>query len=205
MIRFRSFLAVALLSLTVAATASADENQAQAFVEKEHGNIKSLVEKGSPDADVKKAIDGMVDYDELTRRAFGAPCPTGVSTCTDHWKDLDGSKQAEVKGLLQQLVVKNYTKNINKTVKYKVTYKGSKAAGENLAKVRTEAKNDEKPRDPAVQVDYVIKNDNKVIDIVTEGSSMTKNYYDQFHKMLTTDGQGYDYLVKKLKSNIAKP
>ena len=205
MIRIRSFLAVALLSLTVAGTASADEAQAQQFVEREHGNIRSLVDKNAASSDVKKAIDNMVDYDELTRRAFGDPCPPAIASCTNHWKDLDQAKKDEVKGLLQQLVVKNYTKNLHNTVKYKVTYKGSKAAGENLAKVRTEAKNDEKPRDPAVQVDYVIKNDNKVIDIVTEGSSMTKNYYDQFHKMLTTPDQGYDYLVKKLKSNIAKP
>ncbi len=56
-----------------------------------------------------------------------------------------------------------------------------------------------------MQVDYFIKNDNKVYDISTEGSSMTKNYYDQFHKMLTTDGQGWDYLTKKLRTNIAKP
>ncbi len=28
---------------------------------------------------------------------------------------------------------------------------------------------------------------------------MTKNYYDQFHRMLTTAGQGYPYLVKKLQ------
>jgi ABC-type transporter MlaC component len=45
----------------------------------------------------------------------------------------------------------------------------------------------------------------KVIDIITEGSSMTKNYYDQFHKMLTTADQGYPYLVQKLQKKIATP
>jgi ABC-type transporter MlaC component len=43
-----------------------------------------------------------------------------------------------------------------------------------------------------------------VIDIVTEGSSMTKNYYDQFHRMLTTEGQGYKYMTAKLREKIAK-
>jgi ABC-type transporter MlaC component len=41
------------------------------------------------------------------------------------------------------------------------------------------------------------------VDIVTEGSSLTKNYYDQFHRMLTTQGQGYSYLVQKLRDKIA--
>jgi ABC-type transporter MlaC component len=88
-----------------------------------------------------------------------------------------------------------------------VSYRGAKEQGENLAKIRTEAKSKAKPRDPAVQVDYVIMGSGanyKVIDIVTEGSSMTKNYYDQFHRMLTTGGQGYPYLVQKLRDKIAK-
>ena len=45
---------------------------------------------------------------------------------------------------------------------------------------------------------------NKHVDIVTEGSSLTKNYYDQFHKFLTTPGQGYPHIVKKLNEKIAK-
>jgi ABC-type transporter MlaC component len=58
-----------------------------------------------------------------------------------------------------------------------------------------------------VQVDYVVKPEGsayRVVDIVTEGSSLTKNYYDQFHKMLTTPGQGYPHVVKKLNEKIAK-
>ena len=57
-----------------------------------------------------------------------------------------------------------------------------------------------------LQVDYVILGGGdkyKVVDIVTEGSSMTKNYYDQFHRMLTTEGQKYPYLVQKLRDKIA--
>ena len=65
-----------------------------------------------------------------------------------------------------------------------------------------------KPRDPAVQVDYVVRNASasyRIVDIVTEGSSLVKNYYEQFHKMLNTPGQGYPYIVKKLNEKLAKP
>ena len=208
--RIRHFLPAALLAFcvtTLAAAASADVAGAQSFVEREHGQIKKLVEAGAPSAEVSKAIDGMVDYDELARRTMGSPCPPTIPSCVDHWKDLNGEQRAEVTSLLRKLVEKNYHKNLTKTRDYEITYRGAKDAGENLSKIRTEAKSKAKPRDPAVQVDYVIMGNGsqyKVIDIITEGSSMTKNYYDQFHRMLTTAGQGYPYLVQKLKDKIAK-
>lgn len=208
--RIRHFFSAALLCLsvtTMAAAASADVAGAQSFVEKEHGQLKKLVEQNAPSTEVSRVIDGMVDYDELARRTMGNPCPVGVPNCTNHWKDLSADQQREVTSLLKQLVEKNYHKNLNKTRDYDVTYRGAKEQGENLAKIRTEAKSKAKPRDPAVQVDYVIMGSGasyKVIDIVTEGSSMTKNYYDQFHRMLTTANQGYPYLVQKLKDKIAK-
>lgn len=208
--RIRHFFSAALLCLsvtTMAAAASADVAGAQSFVEKEHGQLKKLVEQNAPSTEVSRVIDGMVDYDELARRTMGNPCPVGVPNCTNHWKDLNADQQREVTSLLKQLVEKNYHKNLNKTRDYDVTYRGAKEQGENLAKIRTEAKSKAKPRDPAVQVDYVIMGSGasyKVIDIVTEGSSMTKNYYDQFHRMLTTANQGYPYLVQKLKDKIAK-
>ena len=43
----------------------------------------------------------------------------------------------------------------------------------------------------------------RVVDIVTEGSSLTKSYYDQFHRMLTNPDQGYAYVVKKLNDKLA--
>ncbi|HEY8075286.1 MAG TPA: ABC transporter substrate-binding protein, partial [Labilithrix sp.] len=187
----------------------ADVDAAQKFVEKEHGTLKQLVENNAPTDEVRRHIDAMVDYDELTRRTLGAPCPPQVPGCQDHKKDLTDAQFAEVRDLLRKLVEKNYHKNLNKTRDYDVTYRGGKEVSADLAKIRTEAKNKSKPRDPAVQVDYVIQDGGggkyKVIDIVTEGSSMTKNYYDQFHKMLTTPDQGYSYLVEKLKKKIATP
>ena len=71
--RIRHFLRATLLiaSLTtVAAAASADVAGAQTFVEKEHGNLKKLVETNAPATQVSQAIDAMVDYDELARRTI---------------------------------------------------------------------------------------------------------------------------------------
>lgn len=207
--RIRSYLSAVVLSIActfVAGNASADVAGAQTFVEREHGKIKKLVEGSAPSDQVRQAIDAMVDYDELARRTLGKPCPATIPSCKNHWDELTSAQQAEVTKKLRALVVNNYQKNLKKTRDYDVTYRGAKEQADSLSKVRTEAKSKLKPRDPAVQVDYVIMgHDDRywIVDIVTEGSSMTKNYYDQFHRMLTTPGQQYPYLIKKLDDKIA--
>ena len=39
---------------------------------------------------------------------------------------------------------------------------------------------------------------------MTEGSSLTKNYYDQFRKKMHNPGEGYPNIVQKLREKIAK-
>ena len=204
----RNLVKVAVLStaLTLAGASFADDG-AQAFVQREHVHVVELLKQpASParDGQITKVLDSMVDYEELTRRAFGQPCPAAAPTCANHWNELNEAQRAEVTGLLKSLVEKNYRKNLIKTLDYEVTFKGQKESAGDL-KIRTEAKSKSKPRDPAVQVDYILETSNgsfKVVDIVTEGSSMAKVYYDQFHKFLTTDGQGYPYLVQKVNARI---
>ena len=184
--------ALALSCIVSAGVASADVDGAKSFVEREHSQIKKLVETNAPSDRVRQAIDGMVDYDALAKRTLGNPCPQSIPSCTNHWNDLTADQRTEVTDLLRKLVEKNYHKNLNRTRDYDISYRGAKEAGENLAKIKTEAKSKIKPRDPAVQVDYVILGSGdryRVVDIVTEGSSMTKNYYDQFHRMLTKIGR----------------
>jgi len=214
--KLRNFSIAVAFAITFALTgvstsASADEaTEAQTFVQAQHGKIAALLHQpasGARDTQINTALESFVDYDEVARRAFGKPCPPALAGCTDHWAGLTDPQKTEVRGLLKQLVEKNYRKNIIKTLDYEVAYKSAKAASLGDSRIRTEAQNKAKPRDPAVQVDYFVHSQNgslKVVDIVTEGSSLTKNYYDQFHKMLTTDGQKYPYVVKKLQEKIAK-
>lgn len=147
----------------------------------------------------------MVDYDALTKRTFGEPCPT--AGCTDHWTQLSADQKTEMLGLIKQLVQKNYKKNLKRTLNYNITYSGSTPVGGSFS-VQTVAKSIVDPREPSVFVDYVLEGTNggpyHVIDIVTERSSLTKNYYDSFHKYLTTPSQGYPYLKQKVVDKIAK-
>ena len=161
---------------------------------------------GTRDTLVQRELDGMVDYDELTRRTFGQPCPASIPACTNDWATLTDDQKKEVSGLLKELIQKNYQKNLEKTLDYEITYKGEKVDSGDT-KIRTEAKSKSKPRDPVVQIDYVVREANgklSIVDIITEGSSLTKSYYEQFDKKLKDATQGYPNIVQKLKDRIAK-
>jgi ABC-type transporter MlaC component len=207
--RLRHLIAAstALCALALAGHARADD--AQSFIEHEHGKLDRLLhqpESTSREHDIDQALDGFVDYDELTRRAFGEPCPPSVPTCDDLWVKYDDRQKSELKDLLSQLVRKSYRKNLLKTLDYDVSYRGAReAAGD--TRVLTEAKSKLKPREPAVRVDYVVKQTDhgyRVVDIVTEGSSLTKNYYEQFRRKMDNPSEGYTNIVQKLREKVAK-
>ncbi len=42
----------------------------------------------------------------------------------------------------------------------------------------------------------------RVVDIVTEGSSLAKNYYDRFRKMMDDPNKGYPNVVKQLRDKV---
>jgi phospholipid transport system substrate-binding protein len=195
--------------------AFADDAAAQSFVEHEHQKLATMLHEpktAARDDKIAKALDAMVDYDELTRRAFGHPCAKALPGCVDYYSQLSAEQQATLKDLLRQNVDRNYRKNLEKTLDYDVTYKGTKDDSDGHTRVRTEAKSKSKPRDPAVQVDYVVRDENGkfwVVDIVTEGSSLTKNDYVQFDKKFKAHPgdlkAGYEEIVAKLKEKLQKP
>jgi hypothetical protein len=200
---------VAFAALAFAVPGHASPEDAQAFVDREHHHLEGLLhEPESParDAKLNEGLGLFVDYDELTHRAFGEPCPPSEPSCEDLWAKYDPNQQGEVRTLLEQLVRKNYKRNLLKTLDYDITYRGVRDVGGDT-RVQTEAKNKLKPREAPVRVDYIVKQTAggpKVVDIITEGSSLTKNYYDQFRKKMNNPAEGYPNIVQKLREKIAK-
>src|SRR5882672_1667819 len=129
--RFRHALAtmsaLASLALAVPTNASPAED-AQGFVTAQHRHLDQLLhEPASPsrDTQIQQVLGTFVDYDELTRRAFGEPCPVSEPGCEDLWSQYTEAQRAEVRSLLEQLVRKTYQRNLQKTLDYEVTYRGS--------------------------------------------------------------------------------
>jgi phospholipid transport system substrate-binding protein len=206
---FKPTLALSLLAFVLALSSPASADDPQGFIQRQHAKLERLLrDPPSParDTQVNQALDGFVDYGELTRRAFGEPCPASVPECDNLWSGYADAQKRELEDLLGQLVRKSYRKNLMKTLDYEVEYRGSRNASGDT-RVLTEAKSKAKPRDPAVRVDYVVKetpSGYRVVDIVTEGSSLTKNYYDQFRKKMKNPAEGYPNIVEKLRDKIAK-
>jgi ABC-type transporter MlaC component len=196
-----------LAGLSTPAWASGDP--AQGFIEQEHSRLEQMLrapESPAREAQIRQALSGFVDYDELTRRAFGEPCPVTVPECEDLWTGYTDAQRAELRLLMEKLVRKNYEHNLSKTLDYDVEYRGIRAVGGDT-RVLTEAKDRSKPREPATRVDYVVKqtpNGLRVVDVITEGSSMTKSYYEQFRKKMHDPSEGYSNIVQRLKEKIEK-
>jgi ABC-type transporter MlaC component len=185
------------LALTLAASAPALAQTPDEFVKTGHAQLESLLKQpvsAQRDAQISATFDQLVDYSELIKRCF-----------KEHWGELDAAKQTEVSDLLKQIVRKNYKKNLNRTLTYNVTYTGVRNTGNDVT-VRTQAQSKVNPREPVVQIDYVVEGPANgpyhVVDIVAENSSTTTNYYRQFHTMLTDPAKGYSTVVQKLKDKI---
>jgi ABC-type transporter MlaC component len=203
-------VSAALGALVLPTRASADPpDPAEAFIEQQHNRLEQMLhapDSPARETQIRQALSSFVDYDELTRRAFGEPCPPSQPSCEDLWTGFKDAQRVELRSLMEQLVRKNYERNLSKTLDYDVTYRGTREAGGDT-RVLTEAKDRAKPREPATRVDYVVKqtqNGLRVVDVVTEGASMTKNYYEQFRKKMHDPNEGYPNIVLKLREKIDK-
>ena len=188
-------LFVLLFSAALSGTALADTPDG--FVKTGQTNLSGLIQQAPSaqrEAQMTAAMDRLVDYPELVHRCF-----------REDWALLSAAQKTEVTDLLHKLVDKDYRKTLKGTKGYTVTYTGTRPTGADT-RVRTEAKSNTNPRDPVVSVDYVVAGPAggpyRVVDIITEGSSLTNVYYGDFHKMLATAGQGYAQIVTTLKSKL---
>lgn len=196
--RIRPIFTAIALGLTLAGAAPALAQTPDDFVQSGHHQLEALLRQPASaqrDQQIASAFDQMMDYDELIKRCF-----------REHWATLTADQQAEVSGLLKEIVRRNYKKNLKRTLDYNVTYRGVSGQGSDLI-VRTEAQSRVNVREPVVQIDYVLEGSGSgpfhVVDIVAEGSHTTTNYYRDFHRFLTDPSKGYPYLVEKLKHKIA--
>ncbi len=195
-----------LLSAFAVATLALSANAAEPvdFVKAESGKVAAAVKAGDMGG-ASKAMDAMVDYEAMAKRTFGSPCPTSAP-CTDHWAELTAAQRTEVTELVHKLVDSTLRKNAKQTADYEVDVKKAVDAG-GFTKVRTLAKNKKNAREAPVQVDYLLAKTGdsyRAVDIVTEGSSISRNYYTQFHKMLTNPSEGYAFVVKRLREKTSK-
>ena len=169
---------------------------AQEFIQDRQAKVTDLLKKpasSARDEQIAAVLDGMLDYDRLAREAL-----------SQHWANLEESQRKEFTELLKKLVQRNYERNIKNIQGYSVEYLGETAADGSAVIVRTRAASKKNRREPPVEIDYRLEqvgDEWRVCDIVTEGSSLVRNYRSQFNRIIKKDG--YDALVKRLQEKIA--
>jgi phospholipid transport system substrate-binding protein len=180
------------LSLSLPAFAAEAEN----FVKGKHTELTELVSKAKSKDDEKKldaAFDSVFDYDGLAK-----------ATLKDTWEQRTPAERTEFTAVLKDLVRNSYRRNIKKTLGYEVDYKGEQD-GDAGKVVRTVAHNKSNPREEPVSIDYVVHQVEgkwQIYDIVTEGSSLIRNYRNQFRKVI--EKKGFNELLKRMKSKRDK-
>jgi phospholipid transport system substrate-binding protein len=187
---------LATLALALTLSLPAFGTEAESFVKGKHNELTELVSKAKSAEDQKKldaAFDAVFDYDGLAR-----------ATLKDSWEQRTPGERTEFTALLKDLVRNAYRRNIKNTLGYEVDYKGEQD-GDAGKVVRTVAHNKKNAREEPVSIDYVVHQvEGKwlIADIVTEGSSLARNYRNQFRKVI--EKKGFDELLKRMRAKRDK-
>jgi phospholipid transport system substrate-binding protein len=175
-----------------ALTPSALAASAEEFVKTKQAELMKLVKLGKPDAEVDKVFDQVLDYRVLAEAALG-----------QHWADRSEAERAEFTELLAKLVRNSYRKNLKKTLGYDVAYKGTEK-GKDGEIVRTVATSTNNTREEPLSIDYVVRSQGagqRVVDVVTEGSSMVANYRSSFNRIMKKGG--FAEVLKRMRKKVA--
>jgi len=191
----RKFTVLAALTLALTLSLPAFAAEAESFVKGKHLELTELVSKAKSADDEKKldaAFDAVFDYDGLAK-----------ATLVD-WDKRTPAERSDFTLVLKDLVRNAYRRNIKKTLGYEVDYKGEQD-GDAGKVVRTVARNKKNAREEPVSIDYVVHQVGgkwQIFDIVTEGSSLVRNYRNQFRRVI--EKKGFDELLKRMKAKRDK-
>lgn len=174
---------------------SVDVRAAATFIRSKHNRVLAVLRK--PDtpkraAQLTELLGEFLDYDMLSELSLD-----------QEWTQRSPKERRQFVSLLRQLVERQYQRNMESTLRYKVTWVGSEPIDDGNALVKSSARSRKKKRQPPVEIDYSMRPDGKqwrVWDISTDGVSLVKNYKRQFRRVIRDEGwQGLiDRMEKKL-------
>ena len=188
----RTFLSLFVCAAALALAPVALAASAEDFVKAKQTELMKLVKQGKPDAEVDKVFDQVLDYRVLAEAALG-----------ENWGDRTDAERAEFTDLLAKLVRNSYRKNLKKTLGYSIAYKGTEK-GKDGEIVRTVATSTKDAREEPMSIDYVVRSENagqRIIDVVTEGSSMVLNYRSSFNRIMKKGG--FPEVLKRMRKKVA--
>ena len=193
----RSFFAGLALSALVsfAVPSAAQAAEALDTFQTRHSKVIQLVQEKAPNDKLQAEVDNLLDYHALAEAALGGPL-RHPGRCEPRCEEFET--------LLAKLIRENYLKRIRTDKKYELTYVGEEKRPRNT-RVTTTIKHVKDGKEEVVEVVYVmhkVGDDWKVIDIITEGVSLAKNYKFEFNKILKD--KGIDELIRRLDNKLTE-
>ena len=167
---------------TEIAVTAAEVEKAETFIRTKHNKVRQVLRK--PDTpkraeELTVLLGEFLDYDRLAKLSLDKEWVKRTPRERDHFVSL-----------LRQLVERQYQRNMESTLKYKVKWVGTEPI-ETGVKVKSSAKSITKKRQPPVTIDYSMSSadkDWKVFDIFTDEVSLVKNYKRQFRRVIRDEG-----------------
>ena len=176
----------------------------------------SAEEKKSKE-EVKQRASELLDYAELTKRALG-----------EHWEKMPAAKRDEFVKTLQELIERNYIKQLRTNLDYEVSYgdeqleQPAQPGGKAEAKVQTTIKIATRGKSTSALIEYrmirhepapgtgkdAAKDAGKdaghwmVYDVITDELSLVRNYRSQFQRIIASSG--YDGLLNRMKTKLTE-
>lgn len=191
----RMIVAMTVMMSVLGAAGSAFAGPATDIVKTKQAALFALVRQPATpanDAKTQALFDEMLDYDGLAKASLG-----------DEWEKRTDAEKKEFSDLLKRLVRNAYRNNLRKTATFTIDYLGEKPAGEGEL-VQTRATNEKNKREEPVEIDFkMVKVGDKwkIADIITEGSSLVRNYKNQFTRIVKRDG--FPTLIEKMNKKLA--
>jgi phospholipid transport system substrate-binding protein len=178
----------------VIAISEADAAKAERFIRNKHNKVRQVLRK--PDTpkraeELTALLGEFLDYDRLARLSLDK-----------EWDERTPRERERFVILLRQLVERQYQRNMESTLNYKVTWVGTEPL-ENSVKVKSSARSVTKKRQPPITIDYSMSpsgDEWKVFDILTDDVSLVKNYKRQFRRVIADEG--WDGLIERMEKKL---
>lgn len=176
------FVAAVAISSTSRAAAPVSATD---IVRKAESEVIARIKSGR---DVSDVLESLIDYEKIARDSLGV-----------NWIGASVDQRSEFLFLFKSLVKKSYQRNLKHVGSYHTEWKGEETHLTDAFVYTEVVKND--GREEPLKVVYRLEA-SRVVDIITEDSSMVDRYKSQFRRIILKSN--FDGLLKKMRDKSVK-
>jgi phospholipid transport system substrate-binding protein len=193
--RILTLLPLALMLITISSNAAAQASP-MAFLQKIDAQLKPLLANTQAnEKKIVKIVNRMLDFPTLCKSSLGK-----------HWTapERTEAQRKDFTKTLHALIEKNVVARLKDTKSHVITYESEEVDGKR-GTVVTIVADGTGPRAVQTEIAYKMRKQGAkwvVVDMVTDGVSLTSNYRSQFNKIITQDG--WDVMMQKMRDKLAE-